>query len=387
MQIAIPRQTHPGETRVALTPSVAEKLISAGHAVVIESGAGEAADAPDSRYEDAGVRAVTSEGEATAAIWGESDVVLTVNPPSEAQLDAMRQGSVLVGLLDPVNNGSLMQKAAEKGITTFALELVPRITRAQAMDVLSSQANLAGYKATLLGADHAPKIFPMMTTAAGTIRPSKVLVIGTGVAGLQAIATASRLGALVEGHDIRSETKEQVQSLGARFLELPDAADQSQTEGGYVKGQSAELAQRQQRLMAERLPSVNVVIATAAIFGKAPPMPIDNHALQQMQPGSVIVDIAANARHGRGNCEATRPGETYTTNNAVTIIGRADLPTTLPVHASAMFASNMQAFLKAITGEEAALALDMNDEVQGGAAITHNGEIVNETVKEATSQA
>jgi NAD(P) transhydrogenase subunit alpha len=386
MKIGIPKQQQPGETRVALTPGVAGKLISAGHSVVVQSTAGTHAHCSDQQYHDAGASTVSSDEAAPAGIWSDCDVVLTVNPPSADQVGAMQQGAVLIGLLDPVGQAQLMQQCADQGVTAFSMEFLPRITRAQAMDVLSSQANLGGYKATLLGADAAPKIFPMMTTAAGTIRPAKALVVGAGVAGLQAIATARRLGALVEAYDVRPATKEQVQSLGARFIELGDGESDSETAGGYAKQQSEEEQKRQAEQMAKHVIGADVIITTAAVFGKAPPLIIPQDVVDRMHPGTVIVDMAADENAGRGNCEATRPGETYTTENGVTIIGTRELPTLLPIHASEVFANNMQAFLKAITGDEAALAINLDDEVQAGSAITHQGQIVNDTVKEAAAQ-
>ena len=381
MQIGIPKQKRTGETRVALTPGVVEKLVGAGVELAVEAGAGTASHADDEAYREAGATIVPSDGdEAPETIWGASDVVLTVNAPSEAQANQLKQGAVLIGLLDPLSNPAIVKQCAEKQVTMFALEFLPRISLAQAMDVLSSQANLGGYKAALLGADYAPKIFPMMTTAAGTIRPAKVFVIGAGVAGLQAIATARRLGAQVEAYDVRPATKEQVQSLGARFVELGDGEQDSETSGGYAKEQSEEEQKRQAEQMARHVIGADAVIATAAVFGKAPPMIVPQDVVDRMHPGSVIVDLAADPEHGRGNCEATKPGEVYQTDRDVTIVGTLELPTLLPVHASEMLANNMHAFLKAILAE-GELSLNMEDEVQSGAAITHGGEIVNETVK------
>jgi NAD(P) transhydrogenase subunit alpha len=385
MQIGVPKQSQAGETRVALTPSAVERLAGEQIAVAVETGAGKAAHASDDAYEQAGATLVPSEGQARAGVWAESDVVLTVNPPSEAQIAAMQPGAVLIGLLDPVNQPALMQQCAERGVTAFAMEFLPRISRAQAMDVLSSQANIAGYKAMLLGADRAPKMMPMMITAAGTLAPAKVLVVGAGVAGLQAIATARRLGAVVEAYDVRPATKEQVQSLGARFIQLGNGDQNAETEGGYAKEQTEEEQARQREQMAKHVIAADVVVTTAAVFGKAPPMIIPQDVVDRMHPGSVIVDIAADPAHGRGNCEATRPGEVYATDRDVTIVGTLDLPTLLPVHASEVFANNMHAFLKPLI-EEGELRLNMEDEVQQGAAIVHDGQIVNETVKEATTR-
>jgi NAD(P) transhydrogenase subunit alpha len=381
MQVGVPRQDSEGETRVALTPNVAKRLVDQGLTVAVESGAGASAHASDEQFREVGATIVSAPGDSTSEVWSQSDVVLTIRPPAVEQVEAMQSGSVLFGLLDPKHNRQVIDRCAEKRVTTFSMEFLPRISRAQAMDVLSSQANLGGYKAALLGADHAPKIFPMMTTAAGTIRPAKVFVIGAGVAWLQAIATAGRLGALVEAYDVRAATKEQVQSLGARFIELGGEQD-AETAGGYAQEQSEEAQKRQAEQMAQHVIGADVVIATASVFGKAPPMIVPKDVVERMRPGSVVVDIAADPNAGRGNCEATRPGEVYSTDNGVTVVGTLNLPRLVPVHASEVLANNMQAFLKTLLSE-GELSLNMEDEVQQASAITHEGQIVNENVKEA----
>jgi NAD(P) transhydrogenase subunit alpha len=262
------------------------------------------------------------------------------------------------------------------------MEFLPRISRSQSMDVLSSQANLSGYKAVILAAERCPKMFPMMITAAGTLKPAKVFIIGVGVAGLQAIATAKRLGAMVEAYDVRPATKEQVQSLGARFVELPVAAADAETAGGYAREQTDEERQKQTELMAKHVIGADVVITTAAVFGKAPPMLIPADVVKQMSHGSMIVDLAADPKHGRGNCELTKPGEIVTTENGAIIIGQLNLPATVPVHASQVYANNINALLKEVV-KDGAIVIDLADDVQKGAVITHDGQIVNEMVAKA----
>jgi NAD(P) transhydrogenase subunit alpha len=307
----------------------------------------------------------------------------------------MKEGAALVGMLAPTLELDLVRTAAEKRLSMLSLEFVPRISRAQAMDVLSSQANLAGYKAVLLGASHCPKLMPMMITAAGTLAPGRVFVVGVGVAGLQAIATAKRLGAIVEAYDVRPATKEQVLSLGARFVELPGASG-GETEGGYAKEQTDEDRQKQAELMAKHVVGADVVITTAAVFGKAPPLLIPADVAERMKPGSVLVDLAANPAHGRGNCELTRPGEIHTTEQQVTLVGTTNLPGTMPVHASTVLANNVYALLETLIappqddGESGTrgpdLHLDLDDEIHMGALITHAGEVVDDLVKSILEQ-
>lgn len=390
MRVGVPKETDGGETRAAIVPSVVKKLVASGFTVVVESGLGLLAGAPDDAYEQAGARVVSSPDEPSLEVW-ESDVVLTVRPPINRQVDAMKPGAVLVGMLAPLQNETLVRQLAECRITAVAMEFVPRISRAQAMDVLSSQANLAGYKAVMLAAGHCPKVFPMMITAAGTLAPARVVVLGVGVAGLQAIATAKRLGAVVEANDIRAATKEQVQSLGARFIELPNVKGQDdKATGGYARELTDEEKTQQQALVAKHVTMADAVIATAAVFGKAPPVLIPTEVVERMQPSSVIVDVAADPAAGRGNCAATRPGEVYTTAHGVTIVGTLNLPALVPVHASQAYANNMHAMLKEIVqtpkdppGSPQALRIDLADEVQKGAVITHDGAIVNEAVRNA----
>lgn len=385
MRLGVPRQSESGETRAALVPAVVKRLVSMGLEVVVEAGLGLQAGAPDDAYAKAGARVVDSPDEPPLEVWG-ADIVVTIHPPNVRELDAMNPGAVLVGMLGPLQNKELVRLLADRKITAVAMELIPRISRAQSMDVLSSQANIGGYKAVILAAQHCPKMFPMMITAAGTLAPAKVVVLGVGVAGLQAIATAKRLGAVVEANDIRAATKEQVQSLGARFIELPIAQDDQAT-GGYARELTDEQKKQQQELVARHIIAADAVIATAAIPGKAPPLLIPQSVVDQMQPGSVIVDIAASPDHGRGNCEATKPGEVITTANGVTIVGTTNLPALTPVHASQVYANNMHALLKEIIDApkdgQPSLKLDLTDEIQKGAVITHDGQITNEMVRNA----
>jgi len=380
MKLAVIRQTQPHERRVPLTPEVAKKLVGQGIAVEVECGAGALAHQNDEAYEQAGAQLIES-AQATA-MWGQADVVVTIEPPASQQIAQMRPGSVLVGMLAPMAHVQTVADLARQRVTAFSMEFLPRISRAQSMDVLSSQANIAGYKAVLRGADACAKIFPMMMTAAGTIAPSRVLVIGAGVAGLQAIATARRLGAVVEAYDIRPEVEEQIRSLGARFVKLPTAQQDSTTEGGYAKQQSQEQRDQQVALMTKHVLAADVVIATAAVFGKAPPLLIPASVVAEMNAGAVIVDLAADADAGRGNCELTKPGERYATEQGVVIDGTLNLPSLVPVHASQSFANNLFKFLQEIT-EDGQIKLNLEDEIQNQSLITHDGQIVNQMVKQA----
>ncbi len=376
MKLVVPRQIGEGETRVAVTPAVAKRLIGMKIQVVVQADAGVAAGALDQAYRDAGATIVDG------PVWSEGDVVVTIAPIAADDASQVREGATVVGMLAPLANLDVMRALAARHVTAMAMEFIPRISRAQAMDALSSQANIGGYKAVILAAEACPKMFPMMITAAGTIAPSRVVVLGVGVAGLQAIATAKRLGAVVEANDVRAATKEQVQSLGARFIELPIAQDDKAT-GGYAKELTDEQKKQQQDLVAKHIVAADAVICTAAIFGKAPPLLIPADVVARMNPGSVIVDIAANEVAGRGNCEVTKPGQRYTTSGGVTIIGHTNLPALVPIHASQVYANNVLNLLKEMVSKEGELALNMDDEVQKGATITHGGAIVNEMVAKA----
>lgn len=384
MDVAVPNQCSGVEHRAPLTPAAVQKLRALGAAVRVEKGAGAGAHYTDADYEK-GNAVIVAADQALSELWAAADVMLTLHPPTVEQATALRRGSVLVGMLAPLANGPVIKALAQGGITAFSMEFIPRISRAQAMDVLSSQASIGGYVAVVRAAVASPKMYPMMITAAGTIAPAKVFVIGAGVAGLQAIATAKRLGAQVEAYDVRPVVKEQVQSLGGRFVELPTTKQDAQTAGGYAKEQTEDERRQQAALMAKHVIGADVVITTAAVFGKAPPLLIPADVAQQMASGAVLVDMAADPAAGRGNCEITRPGEIFTTDAGAIIDGTLNLPAHASVHASQMYANNMLAFLKEIihrNGEAAALKLNLEDEIQKGALITHNGEIVNQMVKE-----
>jgi NAD(P) transhydrogenase subunit alpha len=380
MKIAVPRQTVGRETRVALTPAVVKKLTAKGVSVAVQTGAGGGSHFHDPAYAQAGA-AIVADSEAEA-MWAAADIVVVVQPPHIDRARMMREGALLIGMLAPLRQGDLMRVLAAGRITSFSMEFIPRVTRAQSMDVLSSQANMGGYKAVLLAAASSPRMFPMMITAAGTISPAKVFVIGAGVAGLQAIATARRLGAVVEAFDVRAVVEEQVKSLGARFVKLPLSAGDAQTAGGYAKELSEEDRQRQSDLMSKHVIGADCVITTAAVFGKAPPLLIPREVVAQMKAGAVIIDLAADEAAGRGNCESTKPGERITTDNGVLIDGTLNLPATLAVDASQAYANNMLAFLDEVA-KGGVITLNLADEIQKGACMTHGGEVVNELVKKA----
>jgi len=360
------RETAPAERRVALTPEIAKKLKGLGATVRIETGAGDAAAFPDALYKDAEI--------ATDVIHG-ADVVLTVQPPSDAQITQLRPGTVLIGMLQAHASPERVKLLCDGLITSFAMELLPRTTRAQSMDVLSSQAGMAGYKAVLMAALAAPKFFPMLTTAAGTIRPSKVLIIGAGVAGLQAIATARRLGAQVEGFDVRPEVKEQIESLGAKFLDLGVSAAGS---GGYARALTPEEQAEQQKRLGEHVRNIDVIVTTAAIPGRRAPRIITTAMVEGMKPGAVIVDLPAETG---GNCELTVAGETVV-RNGVSVIGPVNLPSQGAIHASEMYARNLFNFLSLML-KDGALKLDWNDELIAKSCLTHDGEIRHEATRTA----
>lgn len=349
--IGVARETASGERRVALTPETAKKLVAAGADVRIERGAGFAAGFTDEAYAQAGAQPAD---DAVAAVDG-ADIVLCVQPPSAERLQGLREGTVLVGLLAPQSDPERAAAITGRGLVAFPLERLPRTTRAQAMDVLSSQAGMAGYKAVLIAAQLAPRFFPMLTTAAGTIRPSKVLIVGAGVAGLQAIATARRLGAQVEGFDVRPETREQIESLGGRFLDLGVSAA---GEGGYARQLTDEERAEQQRRLGEHLKGIDVIVTTAAVPGRPAPKIINAAMVGGMKPGSVIVDLAAETG---GNCESTRPGETVEIGG-VTVAGPLNLASSGAVHASEMYARNVFNFVSLLI-EDGALVFDWDDEL------------------------
>jgi len=372
VKVAVPREIAPGERRVALVPDAAAALVKSGLEVLVETGAGEGAFHADAAFEKAGARIVPDAG----TLYGQADVVLKVQRPTLGEVDRLREGAVLVSFLQALTSPDLVERLAARRITSFGMEGIPRISRAQKMDALSSQANLAGYKAVLIAAETLAKLFPMMMTAAGTVFAARVLVIGAGVAGLQAIATARRLGAQVWGYDVRAAVKEQVASLGARFLEFDLGIADAEDRGGYAKALSAETSRRQQDMLAEKTTEFDVVVTTALVPGRPAPRLVTKETVAGMRPGSVIVDLAAEAG---GNCELTEPDKVVVTGG-VTIHGPTNLPATMPVHASQLYARNVTELVREFV-KDGSLALNFDDEVIKGACVTHGGEIVNEAVK------
>jgi NAD(P) transhydrogenase subunit alpha len=364
LRIGVPTETAQGERRVALVPEIVRKLAAQGHEVVIEPGAGGGAGIPDALYEEAGA---TVGGDPWAA-----DAVVKVVAPSQEEVGRLGQGSVLIGFLAPRTNAEALEAIAATGATAFAMEAIPRISRAQSMDALSSQATVAGYLAVLTAAEELPRFFPMLMTAAGTIKPAQVLILGAGVAGLQAIATARRLGAVVTAFDVRSAVKEQVQSLGAKFFEVEGMADAS-AESGYARELTEEEQQRQREALQVQIAGSDVVITTALVPGRPAPKLITAEAVANMGHGSVIVDLAAEAG---GNCEGTQPGEVIVTEHGVTIDGRLNLPSRMAEHASQLYARNISSLLELMTGEDGALQLDFDDEVLEGACVTRDGKTI-----------
>ncbi len=361
MKFGVPRETVAGERRVAFIPDTVVKLVKDGHEVVVEPGAGVAAGFTDDAYRSAGARL----GDPWTA-----DVLCKLQKPSAAEVSKLREGAALIGLLQAATSADLLGQLAQRRITAFSLELLPRITRAQAMDVLSSQATAAGYKAVLLAAETTPKFFPMLVTAAGTLSPARVLILGAGVAGLQAIATARRLGAIVSAFDVRAAVKEQVESLGAKFLAMEEQV-QAEGTGGYAKELSEDQHRRELEFLARSVKDADVVITTAAIPGKRAPILVTRAAVEGMRPGSVIVDLAAETG---GNCELTQAGKTVQ-HQGVTILGPVNLPATLPLHASQMYARNVWSFVTHIV-KEGKLQLDFTDEITKGTCVTHDGKVL-----------
>ncbi len=379
MIVGVPRETFPGERRVAVVPGVIANLAKAGLEVVIEKGAAAEAGYPDSEYEAKGAKVLASRDD----VFRTADIIVQVlcygsnDRTGGADLPLLRKGQVLIGFLRPLGDVHTLEEIAATGVTSFSVELMPRITRAQSMDALSSMATICGYKAVLVACDKLPRIFPMLTTAAGTITPSRVLVIGAGVAGLQAIATARRLGAVVSAYDLRPAVKEQVQSLGGRFVELPIEAADAQDAGGYAKAQDETFYQRQRELLGTVVAGSDVVITTAVVPGKKSPVLVTKEMVAAMAPGSVIVDLAAERG---GNCELTRPEE-VTVAHGVTIVGTINLASTVPYHASQLYAKNVANFLVHLV-KDGKLQLNLEDEITRGTLVTHQGEIVNSRVRE-----
>jgi NAD(P) transhydrogenase subunit alpha len=370
--LGVPRETAENERRVALIPDAVKKYASAGHTVLVQSGAGRGAFFSDSAYTESGATIVPD----AARLYGQSDLVLKVQKPTPDEVNMMRPGSALIAFLSPMTNPDLVNHLLERDITSFSMDAIPRTTRAQSMDALSSQANLGGYKAVILAADHLPKIFPLLMTSAGTIAPAKVLVIGAGVAGLQAIATARRLGAVVEAYDARPVVTEQVESLGAKFVAIDTGADLTGT-GGYAREAGEEVLRRQQAGLATHAAKSDVIITTAAVPGRPAPRLIPEATVQQMHAGSVIVDLAAETG---GNCELTVRGE-IVQRQGVTIIGLTNLPSLLPVHASQMYSKNLQNLLALLLDNEGMLTLNMDDDIVAGTVITHDGELIHAGTK------
>ena len=376
MRIGVPKETTAGERRVALVPESGKKLIQAGYQVVVEAGAGSAAGFPDAAYREAGV--VVDPAPATAL---SADLVLKVNRPEQDEVAAMRPGSIYLGSLMPLRNLETVRTLAARGITAFSTDAIPRTTRAQSMDTLSSMASIAGYKGALLAAAELNKYFPMLMTAAGMVPPARVFVVGAAVAGLQAIATARRLGASVFATDVRPEVKEQIESVGGKYVGI-DLKDTASAGGGYAKELTEEDRARQRELLAAQCAQSDVVITTALIGGVFAPRLISAAMVKAMRPGAVIVDLAAD---GGGNCELSRPGETVLVDG-VTVAAPLNLPATMPLHASLLFSRNLTAFLLAFT-KDRIFQLDFTDDIQQGAAITHDGEVKHARTRDALQKA
>jgi NAD(P) transhydrogenase subunit alpha len=376
MNIVVLRENAPGEARVALMPDSVKKIVALKVSVAVETGAGLGAARTDDDYREAGAEISTDRD----ALLATADVLVTVNRPSKEVFAQLKKDAVLLGFLRPLDEPQALEPALAGGLTTFAMELVPRITRAQAMDALSSMATVAGYKAVILGASHIPRMFPLLMTAAGTVPPARVLVLGAGVAGLQAIATARRLGAVVEGYDVRAAAGEQVRSLGATFLEVDLGGIKTEDAGGYALELSEEAMQRGRELIAEHAKTADVVITTAQVPGRRAPLLVTEEAVNGMKRGSVIIDLAGATG---GNCALSKADEVVEVAG-VTIIAPTNLPATVPVHASQLYSRNVTAFLGLLI-KEGELNIDMNDDVVGPSSVTHQGQVVNQRVAAALS--
>ncbi len=377
-EVFIPKETETGETRVAATPETVHRMVKDGLAVAVEADAGTASWFSDSAYEKAGARVVS--GSDASQAWSSADAVLVVRAPAAERAASMHQGAVLVGLLAPYKNTDLAQRLAQQGVTSLAMELVPRISRAQSMDALSSQASIAGYKAVVLAAARLGRYFPLLMTAAGTIPPSRVVVMGAGVAGLQAIATAKRLGAIVEVSDIREAVKEQVESLGGRFIELP-LEESGEGEGGYAREMGEDFLRRQREIVTQHLSRANAAITTALVPGKPAPRLITAEMVHTMRPGAVIVDLAVEQG---GNCELSRADQVVH-EGGVTILAPSNLAASMPEDASTLYARNVLALLGLMV-KDGALDLDLEDEVIAGSLLTHGGEIVHEATAKSLQE-
>ena len=378
MNIAVLNESGPSEARIALMPESVQKLVAAKASVSVESGAGLGAARTDEDFTNAGASIGTDRN----ALLAEADLLVCVSRPAEEDLKRMKRGAVVLGFLRPLDEPDKLMAALENGLTTFSMELVPRITRAQAMDALSSMATVAGYKAVLLGADRIPRMFPLLMTAAGTVPPARVLVLGAGVAGLQAIATARRLGAVVEAYDVRAAAGEQVRSLGAKFLEVDLGGLQTEDKGGYAVELSEEALKRGRDLIAEQAKSADVIITTAQVPGRRAPVLMDEDAVNGMKRGSVVIDLAGATG---GNVTASKPDE-IVERNGVTILAPTNLPATVPVHASQLYSRNVTSFLNLLI-KDGELNIDMNDDVVGPSCVTHQGQWVNQRVAAAIGAA
>ena len=380
MIVGVPKETYPGERRVALTPAVVPLLAKAGLEVVLEAGAGEQAGYPDAQYQEKGAKILPDRG----SVFSQSDIIVQVlchganDKTGNGDLSLMRKGQVLIGFLRPLGSPDSVQQVAKTGVSAYAVELMPRTTRAQSMDALSSMASIAGYKAVTVVADELPRIFPMMTTAAGTITPSRILVIGAGVAGLQAIATAKRLGAVVSAYDVRPAVKEQIQSLGGRFVELPLETGNAQDAGGYAKAQDEAFYAKQRELLGNVIAESDAVITTAAVPGKKAPVLVTEAMVKRMPPGSVILDLAAERG---GNCELTQAGERIQVHG-VTILGPINLASGAPYHASQMYAKNLTTFLQNLI-KDGKVRPPESDDIIRDTLLTQGGELVNARVRES----
>jgi NAD(P) transhydrogenase subunit alpha len=373
MKVGVARETAPGERRVALVPEALGKLTAAGLEILVEAGAGAGSSIPDAAYVDAGAKVVQ-----TVEMYAQADVVLRVQKPSSSEAAILKSGQTVIGLLQPLLDPSLMTLLASRGVTAISLDALPRtLSRAQTMDALSSQANVGGYKAVLIAANEYGRYFPLLTTAAGTAKPANVLILGIGVAGLQAIGTARRLGAVVKAYDVRKETAEQAQSLGAQFLVLKSAVDASGS-GGYARELTPEERDAQQAELNGYIAGMDIVITTAQVPGRRPPVLVTAEAVKGMKAGSIIVDMAASALGG--NCELSKAGETVVTDNGVTIIAPENLPATMPAGASLFYARNISSLLLHLV-KDGALNIDLTEEITAGTVITHGGAVVQEATK------
>lgn len=377
MRIAVPQEKQPGEARVALAPESVKKLVGSGVEVCVESGAGLKAGFLDSDYTAVGAKLMDH-----AALLQGADILTCINRPEPADFDRLKAGTVIIGFLKPLDEPAKLEPVVSRKLTAFSMELIPRITRAQSMDALSSMATVAGYKAIILAAEQVPKLFPLLMTAAGTIPPAKVLVLGAGVAGLMAIATARRLGAVVEAYDVRAAAGEQVKSLGAKFLEVDLGGIQTEDAGGYAKELSEEALQRGRDMVAKHAATSDVVVTTAQVPGRRAPLMLSEQAISAMRPGAVVVDLAASTG---GNCALTKPGENVV-YNGVTIMGPLNMPSTVPLHSSQLYSRNLTSFLALII-DKGALKIDMTDEILKGSCIAFEGGSVHAKVAAALGQA